>query len=156
MPAYTNCELAQVICDLLEKVVALEAAVAAMTPPAQPFAVAIGGTGSASAVGARVNLNINTSIIASGTTAIDWRANQTFFEDIIADKTYTFTNVDNGLGVHLKIANSIGFTPTFPTSIDWVGAVAQPDVPGVGEYYVYSLVAINGVISGTFAGPFDI
>jgi len=151
MPAYTNCELAEIACDLAERLVLAEAAITSLTASLDiPWPVLKGGTGSTTVTGARVNLNINTVTLAAADTVINWQLSTSFYTSLVANRTFTFTNSANGLGIQFVIENTGAFTPTFPVGIIWPGLTAQPDVPASGEKMLYTLTMIGGVTYGVY------
>ena len=152
MSTYSNCELAEIADNLAARMLVEEAATVTLTATFDiPWPVLKGGTGSTTVTGARVNLNINTSTLAAPDTVINWQTSHNFYTSLVADKTFTFLNQVNGLGIQIVIANTGAFTPTFPVGIIWPGLTAQPSVvPASGEKVLYTLTMIDAVIYGVY------
>lgn len=151
MATYSNCELAEALCNALVRLATAEATLVTLASQFDiPWPVLKGGTGSTTSTGARVNLNINTSTLAAADTVINWQTSTNFFTSLVANKTFTFLNHVNGLGIQLLISNTGAFTPTFPVGIIWPGLTAQPTVPTSGQKMLYTLTVVNGVTYGVF------
>ena len=151
MPTYSNCQLAEALCDVVARLILEEAATVTLTATFDiPWPVLKGGTGSTTKTGARVNLNIDTSTLAAADTVINWQLSTSFFTSLVANRTFTFTNAANGLGIQFVITNTGAYTPTFPVGIIWPGLTAQPDVPASGETMLYTLTMIGGVTYGVY------
>lgn len=64
-----------------------------------------------------INLAHKVPTFLNGSTNVDWSLNTIFYDIIAANKTYTFSNVSEGLIVVLTVKNTSGstITLTFPT-----------------------------------------
>lgn len=109
-----------------------------------PIPIAKGGTGQITSPLARVSMSLITTDLGIN-TVINWAATTNFYNSIAVNKTYTMTNIADGLSIQLLIFNSSGgtITPTFPVAVKWVGG-ADPGTIAAGVYALYSFTSVNG------------
>jgi hypothetical protein len=144
---------------------------------ADPIPVANGGTGAATAGGARTNLglgtmaiqNANAVAITGGNVAgetfvptddpipavdIDWdvaACGGTFAKTITSNTVFTFSNELNGKNISVEVTQGGAgtYTVAWPVGVKWAGGVVPTQTVGVGAVDIFTFIRINGTTYGS-------
>jgi microcystin-dependent protein len=96
-----------------------------------------------------------TVIIPDLTTDIDWQTGEVFTESRAADKTFTFSNTQDGKTIIVSIENTdvADHTINFPLTVSWPGGVPVNNVVA-GTTTVFTFVDFAGTIRATAVESF--
>lgn len=82
---------------------------------------------------------------------VDWSAATHFYKTLSANLTITFSNDTDAQTIIIKlIQGASAYTVTWPSGVQWANTTEPTMSTTAGRHDIYTLVKINGVISGSY------